>query len=86
VDDGSRKVFNVYGQYRYGGGVRNVDYDALETGLTKVYEYLKDNDLLDTVKVGTYRIGCNRGGASWSVVEPILERSFPDCDVYVYEL
>lgn len=86
VDEGNKYIFNVYGQYRYGGGVRNVDYDALEAGLTKVYEYLKENDLLDTVKIGTYRIGCNRGGASWSEVKPILERSFPDCDVYVYEL
>jgi hypothetical protein len=38
-------------------------------------------------KIGTYRLGCNRGGADWNIVKEIIENTIAvDNDVSIVEL
>jgi len=86
VEDFDRYIFNLYGQYRYGGGGCHLDYPALEQGMNQIKDFFVKQGMLDSVKIGTYKIGCNRGGGEWSIVGPIIERVFPDTEIHIYEL
>lgn len=89
AEDGTY-VFNLYGQYNYGSkwinGSSDLDYAALEKGLKNIGAFLDKEKLWPFVKIGTYRIGCNRAGGDWSKVKAILERTLSKATLYVYEL
>lgn len=76
------KVFNVYGQYRYGCNIRHTDYPALEKGLIAVCRYMIRTST-DVPTIGLPLIGCGLAGGDWRIVGDIVRRSFSDCNVFV---
>jgi O-acetyl-ADP-ribose deacetylase (regulator of RNase III) len=63
-------------------GTQPIRYGALEACLKQVKGFA---DHLGSATVHMPRIGCGLAGGKWSEVEPIIERSLPDLDVYVYD-
>jgi hypothetical protein len=49
-------VVNLYGQFAYGRQNRQLDYDALELGLTRLVKLLKTQNVYP--KIGTYYMVC----------------------------
>lgn len=58
-----------------------IRYDALRTCLEHV------NDYAETFKASVHmpRIGCGLAGGKWDMVEPIVQETLMDRDVYVYD-
>ena len=85
-------IINLYSQFYYGYKVNScyTDYDALKIGLTKIIEDLTSDtiktqydDLFnyhgmkEILNIGIpYRLGCDRGGGKWFIVENILKELF----------
>ena len=73
-------ICNFFSQYNYGyDGKRYTSYDAFWNCL---------NQLKATLSKGStvgfpYRIGCDRGGANWNVIEKMIEEVLGE-DYYVY--
>ena len=66
--------FNIYSQFDYRGrnvGKMDLDYGALEKGLTGVCLELVNRDL-QTLALPL--IGCGLAGGNWNIVEGILNR------------
>jgi O-acetyl-ADP-ribose deacetylase (regulator of RNase III) len=78
-------VYNLYTQFRYGRDKMHTEYEAVEHSLRAVRRDLLVRGTLSTCKFGTYRLGCNRGGADWSIVSNIIDSVFRDIDVYIYD-
>jgi len=77
-----RLIYNLYGQYRYGRGRRQVDYAALEMGLERIK---KDMEFYAAFyKAGTCRMGCGLAGGDWAIVSGIINKVFPYTDIHVY--
>lgn len=70
----TKHIVNLYSQYLYGGmyGVPT-SYSAMAKGLANL-AYVLPAALGKDIRIGTYQLGCNRGGADWSLVEPILKK------------
>jgi len=79
-EDG-RAIFNCYGQYGYGGPVRNTDYLALEGSLRRVSNFLAEGSSLCKTLAIPFGIGCGLGGGDWQVVEAILQRVFDKASI-----
>jgi O-acetyl-ADP-ribose deacetylase (regulator of RNase III) len=63
-----------------------IRYDALEKCLLKVREMAEDcQDHGVGCGIHMPRIGCGLAGGKWSEVEPIVQRTLKDVDVYVYD-
>ena len=78
---GNRRVFNLYGQFSFGGG-RDLDYDALERGLRVIAaEASKQSALGIRTVIVTYKIGCGLAGGDWGEVFSILDRVGGEYDV-----
>ena len=72
-------IYNVYGQFNFGGWKRNTDYEALHNGLTGVRNHAIEVNVL---RLGLPKnMGCVLGGGSWLVVRAIIEDIFADCSV-----
>jgi O-acetyl-ADP-ribose deacetylase (regulator of RNase III) len=58
-----------------------IRYDALRTCLERV------NDYAETFKASVHcpRIGCGLAGGKWDMVEPVIQETLKDRDVYVYD-
>jgi O-acetyl-ADP-ribose deacetylase (regulator of RNase III) len=83
VEERAIWVANMIAQHAYGeDGKPPIRYEALETCLGKVgYEARKTGQ-----GVHMPRIGCGLGGGSWKEVEPVLERTMQEVEVYVYDM
>ena len=67
-------IVNLYSQYLYGGMYGSpTSYAAMRSGLKNLSNYLRKT-YGTSIRVGTYKIGCTRGGADWTKVEPILDK------------
>lgn len=79
-------VANMIGQHgvRSWRNPRPVDYAAIDSCLGRVAE------LADVIKASVHmpRIGCDRGGGTWTEIEPIIVKQLcaAGIDVYVYDL
>jgi len=60
-------IINGYTQYSYGGGERNVDYDAIR----KVFKLIKQD--YSGKRIGYPAIGAGLGGGDWSIISAIIE-------------
>lgn len=83
-------IFNAYTQYRYGWHynpqkkrkVAPVDYDAIESSLYAIRNYLKSYaiehnfDSSKEITIAMPRIGCGLAGGRWEVVEKIITSVF----------
>lgn len=77
-------VLNLFGQLDYGyDGRRYTSYDALYNGLEHVKNAAKEKGLSVALP---YKIGSDRGGASWGVVYKMIEEIFNDYKVTIYKL
>jgi O-acetyl-ADP-ribose deacetylase (regulator of RNase III) len=63
-------------------GIPPIRDGALEECLRRVKLFA---DHIGGATVHMPRIGCGLAGGKWSEIEPIIERSLPDVDVYVYD-
>lgn len=80
----NRTIVNCFAQNNYGydGGLYT-DIKALKLALSTVAALAKQ----DNSKVAMpYKIGCVRGGADWSVVEPMIEEIFKDVHCELWKL
>lgn len=98
VVDSERVIVNLFGQEYYGyDGKRYTSYAYL----TKALDYLFRTILFNTIDSNEirelpsdkafaipYKMGCDRGGADWNIVESILEdlSDYYGVDVYIYSL
>lgn len=77
-------VVNLFGQNEYGyDGQRYTSYDALYDGLTYIKEKAKEQGLSVAIP---FKIGCDRGGADWFIVDSMIQRIFADYKVHLYKL
>ena len=71
-------VANIVGQHGMGRGADGsppIRYEALSRGLSFIAQYACDHPE-KRVSVHAPRLGCGLAGASWSQVEPLLDRHF----------
>lgn len=71
-------IFNLYGQFDFGGAKRNTSYDAFADGLEKIREFLLEKKAEKMVLGMPWKIGSDRGGASWPVIEAIIYDVFEE--------
>ncbi len=63
-------IVNAYSQYSYGSSY------GTPTSYLAQRQILKDlAKVYKGKRIGTYQLGCNRGGADWDVVRPILSQT-----------
>lgn len=77
-------VYNLYGQFRYGGQRTQTDYYALADALISMQFDITDNGMSDAI-VGLPLIGCGLGGGDWEVVSKIINEVFTN-EVHIYVL
>lgn len=80
----NRTIVNCFAQDNYGyDGGQYTNIKALKLALSAVAAIAKQ----DNSKVAMpYKIGCVRGGADWSVVEPMIEEIFKDVHCELWKL
>jgi O-acetyl-ADP-ribose deacetylase (regulator of RNase III) len=81
-------VYNLYGQYSYGGrnrGQMDTSYGALGSALTMM---ALDIDLPHLTKVGLPKIGAGLGGGDWDYIAHMIEDTLckVGCEVTIYVL
>lgn len=79
-------VANLIGQHKINKDERGnapIRYDAIETGLYKVAEFVKQNN----ATVHMPRIGCGLAGGTWDKIEPIILKTLSEkqISVFVYD-
>lgn len=72
-------IVNAYTQYRYGGGVVNADYDAID----KCFQQIRDEFGGLNMAIGYPLIGCGLAGGDWSIVRPIIDENLKGLDHYL---
>lgn len=75
-------VANMCAQHGVGRANKPIRYDALEKCLVSVAAHLK----IMKVPVCMPRIGTGLAGGSWGVIEPMIEKTLGEHQVYVYDL
>lgn len=86
-EDQDKWIINLYGQFRYGKGepgVRYTDYEALEKGFKAIKSWLEKMGLEKTNIGIPYKIGSDRGGGDWNVVESLIREVFEQSDMQVF--
>lgn len=83
VNGGRQEVANMFSQYSYGyDGKRYTSYDAFYNCLNSI---LRDSNPTDSIAF-PYKIGCDRGGASWDIIYAMIFNVLKDRDVTIYRL
>jgi len=79
------EVFNLYGQYAYGEG-NHTNYTHLRGALRGMAFYLINAK--NIVRVGLPKLGSDRGGGDWEIIERIIIEELIDrgIDVTIYVL
>ncbi|NEN82630.1 macro domain-containing protein [Paenibacillus elgii] len=84
VDVQGKLVANIFGQLTYGRSKKvYTDYAALKEALLSLKNYAKEHAL--TVAL-PYGIGCGLANGSWEIVGKILEETFDDYEVTLYQI
>lgn len=65
-------IVNAYTQVNYGSGQQYVDYSAIAR-VFKQIKLLYDLNTQVSIKVGIPKIGAERGGGDWSIIEQIID-------------
>jgi len=76
IPDENKFIYNLYGQYGYGGGVVNLDYSALESSLWSIRDHLEGKQGVDIILGFPWRIGCVLAGGNFDIVKPMVEKMF----------
>lgn len=100
VIDSERIVVNLFGQEYYGyDGKKYTSYAYLTKALDYLFRTIYQSNKISSNEIGNklysdnafaipYKMGCDRGGADWNIVESILEdlSDYYGVDVYIYSL
>lgn len=80
----NKYIAHLFGQLNYGyDGKRYTSYDALYDSLTQLKEEAQKANKSIAIP---YKIGSDRGGASWNIVYKMIEEIFEDYHVTIYKL
>lgn len=83
INGSLQEVAHMFAQYSYGyDGKRYTSYDAFYNCLTALHQ---DNNPTDSIAF-PYKIGCDRGGASWNIIYAMICDVLGDRDVTIYKL
>lgn len=100
IVDSEHVIVNLFGQEYYGyDGKRYTSYAYLTKALDYLFRTICRFNTIDSNEIGSelysdnafaipYKMGCDRGGADWGIVESILEdlSDLYGVDVYIYSL
>lgn len=78
-------ICNAYSQYTYGRGIQ-VDYNALESALTKIVQDANQYSHMPVVFLVPEKIGAGLAGGDPSIVREILNRVFENTDAILFDL
>lgn len=68
-------IINMFAQFEYGyDGKRYTSYDAFD----KCLQLIKNNVPKGKKIAFPYKIGCDRGGAKWNVILPLISNALAD--------
>ena len=77
VENGTKRIVNIYGQFSTSRSTRQTRYDALYDGLDRLARMIRTSKSPEQYVIGVpYGIGCGLGGGSWMVVRAMLEKIF----------
>lgn len=71
-------IVNLYGQFQISGTKKETSYDAIDSGLRLLKNNMEKKGLQNMVIGIPWKLGSNRGGGSWRVVEAIIRDIFED--------
>ncbi len=78
---GGHSVINMFSQYKYGyDGQRYTNYEAFANCLEKILAVTKPGDTIAFPRL----IGCDRGGANWTIIKCMIETILVDRDIEIY--
>ena len=75
-------IFNLYAQYSYGMDKRHTDYEAFFVGMEAIKNHMVA--LGFRTAAVPYKIGSDRGGASWPVIAAMLREIFDQSSIDLY--
>lgn len=68
-------IINMFGQFDYGyDGQRYTSYDAFDKCLQRIKAHIPKGKKI----AFPYKIGCDRGGAEWTVIYPLIMKALHD--------
>ncbi len=80
LDNGKKCLYmGIYGQYQYGIGQRQVNYEAIYRGFERIKQRATEEatTLNRPFVLGLpYKMACDRAGGSWLVLEAMLKTLF----------
>lgn len=80
---GSRRVFNLYGQFSFGNG-HDLDIFMLTKGLRHIAALASEQNRAGIpTPIVTYKIGCGLAGGDWNEVIEVLDHVAADYDVEI---
>lgn len=74
-------ILNLYTQYAYGGGVVNVDYDAMRA----CFEQVVQTAMPDYMFMIPKNIGCGLAGGDINIVTPMITEIFKNKPYYLFD-
>jgi O-acetyl-ADP-ribose deacetylase (regulator of RNase III) len=70
-----KAIYNLYGQFQF-GNARDLNYEALYSALTEMRDDISGSEL---TSIGfPYKLGSDRAGGDWMVVESMIYSVFKD--------
>lgn len=82
VAEDGKFIANLFGQYSYGTGITQTNYQALLAALLS----LKGNAQYHDHSVALpYGIGCGLAGGDWNIVHSMIQEVFKDFEVTLYK-
>lgn len=81
LGDANYVIVNVFGQYGYGRGQCQTNYEALGKAFAKIHQAFPN----EVVRI-PYKMGCGLGGGDWNTVLNIIKESFEGQPVEIWKL
>ena len=80
-------IINLYTQYGFDRGDRQLDYDALMTGMELLAGDLVKLDPDRALRVAMPMIGAGLAGGDWDIIELMINKAFEDrkVEVWIYD-
>jgi len=71
-------VYNLYGQYSYGAGVRQVNYEWMYRALESMAETLYVKNIgINNFKIGfPYKMASDLAGGNWNIIQELVKQAF----------
>jgi len=79
-------IINLYTQYNYGTHQRQLNYEAVATGMLRIARRLEELDHDMNWRIAMPRIGAGLAGGDWNIIELMINGAFEDRKVEVWVL